>query len=129
MSGRELVVRSRRESRSVNISVASKFQSPRCQTRSSSPMTIRAARRTGTDNLCRSARCGVVVISARVVGRSACRTGRRWRRWTNVNALGSPAAAAQQDDGHGLEHDAEVFGHRLAPDVLQVVMDLGAYVL
>ena len=40
----------------------------------------------------------------------------------------SPPAAAEEDDGDGLEHDAEVLAQALAADVLQVVAHLGAHV-
>ena len=41
----------------------------------------------------------------------------------------SPPAAAEEDDGDGLEHDAQVFAQALAADVLEVVADLGADVV
>src|SRR6476646_12282929 len=42
---------------------------------------------------------------------------------------GSPASATEEDDGDGLEHDAQVLAQALAADVLQVVAHLGADVL
>src|SRR5216110_3110891 len=45
------------------------------------------------------------------------------------NAGGSPASATEEDDGDGLEHDAQVLAQALAADVLEVVAHLGAHVL
>src|SRR5438552_2030356 len=59
-----------------------------------------------------------------------------WRAWKlrlwrlmRAEARGSPAAAAEENGGDGLEHDAEVFHQALAPDVLQVVAHLGPHVI
>src|SRR4026208_2171332 len=41
----------------------------------------------------------------------------------------SPSAAAQEDDGDGLEHDEQVFAQALPTDVLEVVAHLGAHVV
>src|SRR5215211_673343 len=57
-------------------------------------------------------------------GATATSEGRDRTPW----AVTLPAAPAQQDHRYRLEHDPEIFGHRLAPDVLQVVMYLGPHI-
>src|SRR5215218_4213751 len=57
-------------------------------------------------------------------GATATSEGRDRTPW----AVTLPAAPAQQDHRYRLEHDPEIFGHRLAPDVLQVVMHLGPHI-
>src|SRR5215217_7737231 len=57
-------------------------------------------------------------------GATATSEGRDRTPW----AVTLPAAPAQQDHRYRLEHDPEVFGRRLALQVLQVVMHLGPHI-